>query len=287
MVVDIITIIVIAIILIIIIGIFISGFKVIRPLERGLIETFGKYNRFARSGLNYVIPFIEQIYIVNITEQMVDAEPQEIITKDKLNAMVDAQVYFKVKDTEKEVMSSIYNVQNYKVQIVNLARTTLRNIIGTMTLNQANSDRNSINAELMKTLETETKNWGISVVRTELKEINPPKEVQEVMNKVVIAENEKQSAIDFATSIETKADGQRRAKIKEAEGEKAYSVLIAEGQAKAFDLINKSFKGNARLLKQLEVTENSLKSNSKIILPEGKSLINVIGNLSDVKGDTK
>jgi regulator of protease activity HflC (stomatin/prohibitin superfamily) len=264
--------------------IFVSGFRVIRPLERGLVERFGKYNRFAKSGLNYIIPFVEQIYIVNITEQMVDAEPQEIITKDKLNAMVDAQVYFKVKDTERDVMNSIYNVQNYKYQIVNLARTTLRNIIGTMTLNNANSDRNSINSELMKTLESETKNWGIAVVRTELKEINPPKLVQETMNNVVIAENEKQSAIDFATATETRADGERRAKIKQAEGEKAYSVLIAEGQAKAFEMINKSFTGNAQKLKSLEVVENSLKNNAKIILPEGKSLVNVIGSLSDMKG---
>ncbi len=170
---------------------------------------------------------------VNITEMMVNAEPQVIITKDKLNAQVDAQVYFKVKIDEESVKASQYNVFDYKYQIVNLARTTLRNIIGTLTLNEANSDRNRINKELMDTLAIETKNWGIEVVRTELKEIDPPKDVQETMNKVVKAENEKQAAIDFATAAETQADGLRRAAIKNAEGIRQATILEAEGKAQA------------------------------------------------------
>lgn len=257
-----------------------SSIKIVRPMERGLIERFGKYSRLAEAGLSFVFFPIERIFRINITEMMVDAQPQEIITKDKLNAMVDAQVYFKVKADEVSLKNSQYNVYNYENQIVNLARTTLRNIIGTLSLNEANSERNKINTELMNTLEKETKNWGIEVVRTELKEINPPKEVQDTMNKVVIAENEKQSAIDFATATETKADGQRRAIIKEAEGDKQSAILRAEGQAKAFDLINKSFTGNAQLLKRLEITQASLSNNTKIVLPEGKSLVNVIGNLA-------
>lgn len=257
------------------------GIRIVRPMERGLIERLGKYNRFANLGFNWIIPIIERIEIVNITEMMFNAEPQEIITKDKLNAIVDAQVYFKVKPDETSVKSSIYNVYDYRNQIVNLARTTLRNIIGTMTLNDANSKRDTINSDLMGTLSKETKNWGIDVVRTELKEINPPKEVQDTMNKVVIAENEKQAAIDFATATETKADGERRAAIKRAEGSKQSAILEAEGKAKAFELINKSFIGNAQLLKKLEVTENSLSKNTKIVLSEGKQLINVIGSLSD------
>lgn len=267
--------------LLLLVIIVLGGIRIVRPMERGLIERLGKYNRFANPGFNWIIPIIERIEIVNVTEMMVNAEPQEIITKDKLNAIVDAQVYFKVKSDETSVKSSIYNVYDYRDQIVNLARTTLRNIIGTMTLNDANSKRDTINSDLMGTLSKETKNWGIEVVRTELKEINPPKEVQDTMNKVVIAENEKQAAIDFATATETKADGERRAAIKRAEGSKQSAILEAEGKAKAFELINKSFIGNAQLLKKLEVTENSLSKNTKVILPEGKQLINVIGSLSD------
>jgi len=109
---------------------------------------------------------------------MVDAEPQEIITNDNLNARVDAQVYFKVKADEESVKSSQYHVNNYQWQIVNLARTTLRNIIGTLTLKSANSERGKINSELHKTLMEETSSWGIEIVRTELKEIDPPKDVK-------------------------------------------------------------------------------------------------------------
>lgn len=264
-----------------IIGYAVIGIRIIRPIERGLIERLGKYNRFVESGFSWIAFPFEKMIKVNITEMMVDAQPQEIITKDKLNARVDAQVYFKVKQDETSIKSSQYNVQNYKIQIVNLARTTLRNIIGTLTLNQANSERDTINKELMNTLSKETKNWGIEVVRTELKEIDPPKDVQETMNKVVKAENEKQAAIDYATAMETQADGQRRAAIKQAEGSRQAAILEAEGKAKAFDLVNKSFIENAQTLKKLEVLE-TIKDNMKIIIPQGTPFINVISDLAGI-----
>jgi len=156
-----------------------AGIKIVRPTQRGLIERLGKYHNFANPGFHWIIPVIDKMYLVNVTEQMVDAEPQEIITNDNLNASVDAQVYFRVKSEEESVKGSIYNVNNYRWQIVNLARTTLRNIIGTLTLKSANSERGKINAELYKTLHNETQTWGIEIVRTELKEIDPPKDVQE------------------------------------------------------------------------------------------------------------
>ena len=195
---------------------FLSGIRIVRPTHRGLIERLGKYNRFANPGFHWIIPLIEKMYRVNTIEQMVDAEPQEIITNDNLNASVDAQVYFKVKLDEENVKNSQYNVNNVNYQIVNLARTTLRNIIGTMTLKSANSERGRINDELHKILKMETTNWGIDIVRTELKQIDPPADVQETMNKIVKAENEKIAAIDFATAAETAADGQKRAEIKKA-----------------------------------------------------------------------
>src|SRR3989338_1511746 len=197
--------------------VFFSGIRIVRPIERGLIERLGKYNRFANPGFHWIIPMVERMIQINITETMADAEPQEIITKDNLNAMVDAQVYFKVKSDEIHVKSSQYNVNAYELQIVSLARTTLRNIIGTLSLKEANSERDRINKGLMETLKKETQNWGLEVVRTELKEIQPPKDVQETMNKVVKAENEKIAAIDFATARETEADGIKRAEIKRAE----------------------------------------------------------------------
>jgi len=217
---------------------------------------------------------------------MVDAQPQEIITNDNLNARVDAQVYFKVKADEESVKNSQYNVFDYKWQIVNLARTTLRNIIGTLTLKSANSERDKINGELLATLSKETKDWGMEIVRTELKEIDPPKDVQETMNKVVKAENEKIAALDFANAMEREADGQKRAEIKKAEGIRQAKILAAEGEAEAIKLVNeaanKYFVGNAQLLRKLEATEKSLTQNAKIVVPAGSELVNVIGEMAGV-----
>jgi regulator of protease activity HflC (stomatin/prohibitin superfamily) len=265
---------------------FLAGIRIIRPTHRGLIERLGRYRRFAKPGFNWVIPIIDRMFRVNITEVMVDAEPQEIITNDNLNARVDAQVYFKVKDDEESVKNSQYSVFNYQNQIVNLARTTLRNIIGTLTLKSANSERGKINTELQKTLREETANWGIEIVRTELKEIDPPKDVQETMNKVVKAENEKIAAVDFATATETMADGARRAEIKKADGVKQAKILEAEGEAQAIKLINEAanqyFVGNAQLLRRLETVEKALAANAKIVVPSDSELVNVIGEMAGV-----
>ncbi len=263
-----------------------AGIRIVRPTQRGLIERLGKYSKFANPGFHWIIPIIDKIYVINVTEQMVDAEPQEIITNDNLNASVDAQVYFRVKSDEDSVKGSIYNVNNFRWQIVNLARTTLRNIIGTLTLKSANSERGKINAELYKTLHTETKGWGIEIVRTELKQIDPPKDVQETMNKVVKAENEKIAAIDSATAAETVADGVKRAKIKEAEGFKQSKILHAEGEAEAIRLVNeaadKYFVGNAQMLRKLEAMESSLENNTKIVIPTGTELVNIIGEMAGI-----
>jgi regulator of protease activity HflC (stomatin/prohibitin superfamily) len=274
----------VAIILVVII--FFAGIRIVRPTSRGLIETLGKYTKYAQPGFHWIFPVIQKLYLVNITEQMFSAEPQIIITNDNLNATVDAQVYFKVKADEEDVKSAIYNVNDYKFQIINLARTTLRNIIGTLTLKSANSERGKINNELLNTLKEETGKWGIDIVRTELREIDPPKDVQETMNKVVKAENEKVAAIDFATAAETTADGIKRAEIKKAEGSKQAKILEAEGEAQAIRLVNEAadqyFVGNAQILRKLEALETALKNNAKIVVPSNNELINVIGDMAGV-----
>ena len=287
---------VVAIIVIILLSLSI---RTVRPTSRGLIERFGKYDRFANPGIVFLIPIIERLVRVNVTEDMIDAGLQVIITSDSLNAQVDAQVYFKVVSDEESVKASEYNVFDYTVQIVALARTTLRNIIGTMTLKDANSERGKINSALYNNLATETKNWGLEIVRTELKEINPPADVQETMNKVVKASNERVAAIDFATARETQADGERRAAIKVAEGQKQSEILkaegqrqaqiqVAEGEAQALKLVHEAadqyFKGNAQLLRQLQAVEQSLTNNTKIVVPTDSSLVNVIGGLAGIEG---
>jgi regulator of protease activity HflC (stomatin/prohibitin superfamily) len=191
-----------------------------------------------------------------------------------------------VKDDEESVKNSQYNVNNYQFQIVNLARTTLRNIIGTLTLKSANSERDKINGALLSTLSRETMSWGMAIVRTELKEIDPPKDVQETMNKVVKAENEKVAALDYADAVERQADGEKRAEIKKAEGIKQAKILAAEGQAEAIRLVNEAantyFVGNAQLLRKLEAVEKALGGNAKIVIPSGSELVNVIGEMAGV-----
>lgn len=264
---------------------FLAGIRIIRPTTRGLQERLGKYLKFCQPGFHWVIPIVDRMVYVNITEQMVDAKKQEIITNDNLNAVVDAQIYFKVIPTENGVKASQYNVDDVQWQIVNLARTTLRNIIGTLTLKTANSERDTINNELMKTLLKETSSWGISVVRTELKEIQPPEDVQDTMNKIVKAENEKISATDYATAVETKANGERRAAIQMAEGQKRAQILAAEGKAQAIQLENealrKHFKDEAQVYKQLETAQIALSNGTKYIIDSNSKLATIV---TDVAG---
>ena len=266
-----------------------SSVKTVRPTHRGLIERFGKYNRFGNPGLHVILPFgLEVLYQVNTTEVMVSTEKREIITADSLNAVVDSNVYYRVKPDEENVTKSVYGVNNYQEQVPALARTTLRNIIGTMTLKEANSERNRINDALYQHLSKATGDWGIGIIRTELKEIQPPPEVQRTMNSVVIAENEKVAAMDFATATETKADGERRAAIKMAEGIKQSTILKAEGEAEAIKLVNeaanKYFVDNAQTLRKLQAVEISMQHAAKIVVPAGGSLVNVIGDLAGLDG---
>lgn len=272
--------------LIVVFLVFLWGIRIVRPTHRGLVERLGKYKKFAEPGFHWIIPIIDRMIKINITEKMVGAEPQEIITNDNLNATVDAQIYFKIKADEESVKKSQYNVNSIEYQIVNLTRTTLRNILGTLTLKSANSERGRINRELIDILVRETGNWGIEIVRAELKEIDPPKDVQETMNKIVKAENEKIAAVDFATAAETTADGEKRAAIKRAEGVKQSQILHAEGEAEAIRLVNEAanqyFVGNAQLLKRLETVQASLQQNTKIVVPANQELVNVIGDMAGI-----
>jgi len=270
---------------------FFIGMRVVRPLEKGVIERLGKFKRVADQGWTWIIPGIDKMYKVNLTERMMDVLPQEVITEDNLNAKVDLVVYYKVKRDDESVKKSIYNVDRFETQIVSLAQTTARNVIGTMNFKSVNSERNKINFELAKTLDKESDAWGVQIVRVEMKEITPPPDVQETMNKVLKAENEKVAARDFATAKETEADGIRRSDIKIAEGKKQAAILEAEGHAEAIikvaqaeaekiqkinTAIQKYFKNEAQLYKKLETVENSLRDGTKYVIDPNSNITNVI-----------
>lgn len=243
---------------------FLFGIRIVRPTRRMLVETLGKWSRTAGEGFTWVCPIIQRGIYVNITEQMVDVPPQVIQTMDKLNMTVDAVVYYKVKD----VKASQYNVDGHKRQLTSLARTTLRAVMGKLSLTECIQERNKINGDVEKVLDKETDAYGVEVLRVEVQRIEPPEDVQKSMNNVVKAEQDKIAATDLAKAKETEADGQRMASIKIAEGKKQAAILEAEGKKQAFELINKSFTGNAQTLKKLEVTQASLENNSKVILTE-------------------
>lgn len=272
-----------AIITIAIIGgiVFLSGLKIIRPTHRAAVETLGKFTAFKSSGIFFVVPIFQKLFSVNITDTLVDVEKQFVITRDNLNCSVDAQIYYKVGDDEASLKRSLYSVNDYEYQIVQLAKTTLRSIIGDKEFKVVNSDRASLNLAVYDSMSKEAEKWGIKIVRVEVKEITPPPDVQDTMNMVIKAENDKQSAVNFAIATETKADGEKKANIKmaegrreamilEARGKKESQELIAEGEAKAIELVNNAanefFIENAQILKKLQVTEESLKNNSKIIV---------------------
>ncbi len=263
--------------------IFFLGIKILRPVEVGIIEFLGRYSKTGGAGFNWIVPFLSKMYRINITERRVDIDPQSIITKDKLNAVVDGVVYYKVEDAQK----AIYNVESYQTSVPSLAKTTLRAVIGKMTLTEANENRDQINEEVEKILSKEVTKWGIDVVRVELQRIEPPDDVQEAMNKVVKAENEKIAALDLATAIETKADGERRAEIKKAEGIAAAIRLKADADGDAIKTVNVAaeeyFIGNAQLLKKLETVAVALKDNTKIIVPNNSDLVNVISDMAGVQ----
>lgn len=253
------------------VGLFVlMGLKVIRQTERGVKETFGSYTNLVEPGLNWVFPLVQTIHRINITERMAEIDQQEIITEDKLNASVDLVVFYKVKPDKESIYKSFYNVNNFEDQIVTLGQTTARNVIGEMLFKDVNSKRNTLNDKLANILKVETKNWGVDIIRVELREIVPPKDVQDTMNQVIKAENEKRAATDFATAVETQADGTKRAAIKEAEGIAKGRQIVADANAYKTkvesEAARKYFVGNAQKQRQLDVIQESLKNNAKIIL---------------------
>lgn len=281
------------VIIIVVVILFFFGMRVVRPTEKGLVERLGKYKKTAEQGFHWIIPLIDRMIKVNITENMIDIEPQTVITRDDLNATVDAVIYFRVLDPKK----AVYHADDYWSQITSLARTTLRDIIGKMTLSDANSKRDELNSRLEKELDAQTDAWGIDVIRVELQRIEPPQDVQNAMNQVVKAEREKIAANDFASAQEIQADGEKRSAIKVAEGSKRAAILEAEGQSQAIvnvanakskeiEMINtsiiKHFKGEAITYKKLETAESALRDGTKYVIDSNSNIMNVMSDIAGV-----
>jgi regulator of protease activity HflC (stomatin/prohibitin superfamily) len=284
---EVIEIIAIVIVLVIVIYALISSLRIVRPTEKGLVERLGKYHRFVQGGITFLVPFVDRLIKVNITERMTPVQRQDVITKDKVFMGVDAVVFYKIKPDETSVKASQYNVASFAEQIDTLARTVLRDIIGGMDMAIANTSRPIINTSLKTALDEQTEKWGIEIVRAEIKDLEPPKDLIMSMESVLKADNERQAAEKTAIAQATLAsgeknaaiqvaEGQKQAAILQAEGQKTATVTIAEGDAQATKLRNEAlttyFKDSAVVFKQLETIATALQNNTKIIVPEGKAI---------------
>ena len=211
-----------------------KGLKIIRPYEKGVVETLGKYSAPPRQpGLTFIVPFFQIIIKVDTREQVIDVPPQEVITRDNAAVTVDAVIYFRVTDP----VRVIYNIANFQYAAVKLAQTNLRNIVGEMELDQTLSSREKINTQLRLTLDEATDEWGVKVVRVEIQKIEPPSDITNAMSKQMKAEREKRAAIleseGFKQSAILKAEGERESQILRAEGERQSAMVSAEGRAQA------------------------------------------------------
>ena len=277
-----------------------KGIKIVRPFEHGLIERLGKFQREVKSGLRFIIPFIERMIKVDMREKVIDVPPQEVITRDNVVVTVDAVVYYMITDA----FRVIYNVKRFQFAALKLAQTNLRNVIGELELDQTLTSRERINMKLRDVLDEATDAWGVKVTRVEIKKIDPPKDITDAMSMQMKAERTKRAAILEAEGVKQsailQAEGKKQAAILEAEGkaeaikrvadaEKYKLSIEAEGEAaailKVFDSIHSGKPTNdliaIRYLEALKSIANG--KATKIFLPmETSSLLASIGSLKDL-----
>lgn len=262
--------------------------KKVNQYEKGLVERFNAYEKTVEPGLRVITPFVERIYRVNMREQVIDVPPQEIITEDNVVVTIDAVIYYQVVDAKR----AIYEIEDFELAIVKLAQTTLRNIVGEMSLDICLTSREKINVELRSVLDQATDRWGTKVNRIELQRIDPPSDIQTAMHKQKTAEQERRQLRLLATGRKEAAEQERQGAILKAEGEKQAAILKAEGEAQAVELVadaqakaikavsesaNQYFKENAQLNKKLDVVRDTFSQQTKIVVPASADILNVIG----------
>jgi regulator of protease activity HflC (stomatin/prohibitin superfamily) len=212
--------------------------RIVPQANAGIIERLGRYSRTLDAGLTIVIPFIDRLRpLIDLREQVVSFPPQPVITEDNLVVNIDSVIYFQITDPK----AATYEIANYIAAIEQLTVTTLRNVIGGMTLEQTLTSRDQINAELRGVLDEATGKWGIRVNRVELKAIDPPATIQEAMEQQMRADRNKRAAILNAEGVKQSqiltAEGEKQSAILRAEGQREAQILNAEGQAKAIDTV--------------------------------------------------
>lgn len=211
----------------------ISGVRIVRPFERGIVEQLGKYKGTRDPGLHIIIPFVQSLKTVDMREQVVDVPPQEVITSDNVVVSVDAVIYYEPTDPQR----LMYNVANFILAIIKLAQTNLRNVIGDLSLDGALTSRDQLNMNLRQILDDATDKWGVRVMRVEIQRIDPPPDVMSAMHEQMKAERTRRAQVLTADGVRESAilaaEGQKQAAILAAEGIRQQQILQAQGQAEA------------------------------------------------------
>jgi regulator of protease activity HflC (stomatin/prohibitin superfamily) len=227
-----------AVVVIFLVILFARTVRIVPQARAGIVERLGRYNRTLGPGMTVLVPFVDRLRpLIDLREQVVSFPPQPVITEDNLVVNIDTVLYFTVNDAR----SATYEVANPLQAIEQITVTTLRNVIGSLTLEQALTSRDHINAQLRGVLDEATNKWGIRVNRVEIKSIDPPPTIQEAMEKQMRAERDRRAAILTAEGVKQSAiltaEGQQRAAILTAEGQKQAAVLRADGEAQAIQKV--------------------------------------------------
>lgn len=282
--------------------ILIRSICIVPQANAWIVERLGQYIGTWQPGLKIRIPFIDKVVKkVSLKEQVADFEPQPVITKDNVTMMVDSVVFFQIFDPK----LFTYGVERPIAAIENLSATTLRNIIGSMTLDETLTSRDAINGQITQILDEATDKWGIKVSRVEVKNIQPPKSIQEAMEKQMKAEREKREAILSAEGTKqssiTLAEGEKEAailradavkeqRIREAEGEAQALLAIQRARAEAIKIINEANPSEAYLkLQQYEAAVNMANGQSaKLIIPSDITNLTTMASVvaEGLKGET-
>lgn len=291
-----------------------SAIRVVRQSYQGVVERLGRYNKVMHSGLNFMVPFIDKVRaMIDLREQVVDFPPQPVITKDNVTMQIDTVVYYQVTDAVKYV----YEISNPRSAIENLTATTLRNIIGELDLDETLTSRDIVNTKLRAILDEATDKWGIKVNRVELKNIMPPRDIQDAMEKqmraererresILRAEGEKQAAILTAEgrkrAVILEAEANREKEILRAEAEKQRRILEADGQAEAILRVQNATAEGLKLIKVAGLTPeqyvmlqgiDAMKGlgqspSSKLVIPtDASKLLGAIPAMVEAMGDKR
>lgn len=209
------------------------GVRIVRPYQKGVVEQLGRYKETVDPGLRIIKPVLERLRTVDMREQVIDVPPQEVITEDNVAVSVDAVIYFEPTDPQR----LLYNISNFILAVTKLAQTNLRNVIGEMTLDEAFTSRERVNAALRQILDDATDKWGVRVVRVEIQRIDPPQDVMHAMHEQMKAERTRRAVVTQAEGTReaavTRAEGEKQAAILTAEGVRQRDILTAEGEAQA------------------------------------------------------